>query len=109
MYGHTAEEALKELESVREGFFDVFLEMGKPIPEPIIHLDIPYDVFVGLPEREKSYNPTSFTDPHQIRSRAFTTSRFNAPKGGNDDMGWALCGQFDYECFWRMGHQQTWG
>ena len=53
VYGHTAEEALKELESVREGFFDVFLEMGKPIPEPIIHLDIPYDVFVGLPAREE--------------------------------------------------------
>jgi predicted RNase H-like HicB family nuclease len=51
-YGHTEEEALKELESVREGFMDVFLEMGKPIPEPIIHLDIPYDVFVGLPERK---------------------------------------------------------
>ena len=33
-YGHTAEEALKELETVREGFIDVFLEMGKPIPEP---------------------------------------------------------------------------
>jgi|APCry1669188970_1035186.scaffolds.fasta_scaffold85622_2 predicted RNase H-like HicB family nuclease len=52
VYGRTAEEALKELEFVREGFFDVFLEMGKSIPEPIIHLDIPYDVFVGLPERE---------------------------------------------------------
>ena len=52
VYGRTAEEALKELEFVREGFFDVFLKMGKPIPEPIIHLDIPYDIFVGLPERE---------------------------------------------------------
>ena len=31
-YGHTAEEALRELESVREGFFDVFLEMQKHIP-----------------------------------------------------------------------------
>ena len=51
-YGHTAEEALKELESVREGFFDVFLEMQKHIPEPIIHLDISYDVFVGMAERE---------------------------------------------------------
>ena len=27
-------------------------DKGKSIPEPIIHLDIPYDVFVGLPERE---------------------------------------------------------
>ncbi len=51
-YGHTAEEALKELESLREGFIDVFLELGKPIPEPIIHLDIPYDIFVSLTERE---------------------------------------------------------
>jgi len=52
-FGHTAEKALEELESVREGFFDVFLEMQKPIPEPIIHLDIPYDVFVGMPGREE--------------------------------------------------------
>jgi len=52
-YGQTAEEALIELESVREGFFDVFLEMKKPISEPIIHLDIPYDVFVGMPAREE--------------------------------------------------------
>jgi len=51
-FGNTAEKALEELESVREGFFDVFLEMNKTIPEPIIHLDIPYDVFVGMPERE---------------------------------------------------------
>jgi len=44
-FGETAEIALKELEEVKEGFFDVFLEMGKPISEPVIHLDIPHDVF----------------------------------------------------------------
>ncbi len=31
-FGLTPEIALKELEAVKEGFFDVFLEMGKPIP-----------------------------------------------------------------------------
>ncbi len=51
-FGETAEIALKELGAVKEGFFEVFLEMGKPIPEPIIHLDIPYDVFRGLKQRE---------------------------------------------------------
>jgi len=51
-FGETPEIALKELEAVKEGFFDVFLEMGKSIPEPVIHLDIPYDVFCGLKQRE---------------------------------------------------------
>jgi predicted RNase H-like HicB family nuclease len=51
-FGETAEVALKELEAVKEGFFDVFLEMGKPIPEPVIHLDIPYDIFREMKHRE---------------------------------------------------------
>jgi len=52
-FGTTPEIALKELEAVREAFFDVFLEMGKPIPEPVIHLDIPYGIFRGLEQREE--------------------------------------------------------
>ena len=52
-FGRTPEIALKELETVKEGFFDVFLEMGKSIPEPVIHLDIPYDIFRGLKQREE--------------------------------------------------------
>ena len=52
-FGETAEIALKELEAVKEGFFDVFLEMGKPISEPVIHLDIPHDVFRGMKHREE--------------------------------------------------------
>ena len=51
-FGETAEIALRELEAVKEGFFDVCLEMGKSIPEPVIHLDIPYGVFRGLRHRE---------------------------------------------------------
>jgi len=51
-FGETAEIALKELESVKEGFFDVFLEMGKPVPEPIVHLDIPYGIFRKMRHRE---------------------------------------------------------
>ncbi len=27
--------------------------------------------------------------------------------GGDDDMDWALCGQFGSEYLWRLGHQQT--
>jgi len=38
VFGETAEIALKELGAVKEGFFDVFLEMGKPIPEPVIRV-----------------------------------------------------------------------
>ena len=52
-FGESPEIALKELEAVKEGFFEVFLEMGKPIPEPVIHLDIPYNVFRGLKQREE--------------------------------------------------------
>lgn len=52
-FGETAEVALKELESVKEGFFDVFLEMGKPIPEPVVHLDIPYKIFRRMKQREE--------------------------------------------------------
>jgi len=52
-FGKSAEIALKEVEAVKEGFFDVFLEMGKPIPEPIIHLDIPYEIFRGMKHREE--------------------------------------------------------
>ena len=51
-FGETAEIALKEVEAVKEGFFDVFFEMGKPIPEPLIHLDIPYEIFRGMKYRE---------------------------------------------------------
>lgn len=51
-FGETPEIALRELEAVKEGFFDVFLEMGKSIPEPVIHIDIPYRVFQQLKERE---------------------------------------------------------
>ena len=52
-FGETPEIALKELEAVKEGFFDVFLEMGKSIPGPVIHLDIPYGVFRHLKQREE--------------------------------------------------------
>ena len=52
-FGETSEIALKELEAVKEGFFDIFLEMGKFIPEPVVHLDIPYEVFQKLKQREE--------------------------------------------------------
>jgi predicted RNase H-like HicB family nuclease len=52
-FGKTVETALKELESVKEGFFDVFIELGKPIPEPIVHLDIPYGIFRKMKLREE--------------------------------------------------------
>lgn len=51
-FGETPEIALRELEAVKEGFIDVFLEMGKSIPEPVIHLDIPYELFRGMKHRE---------------------------------------------------------
>jgi predicted RNase H-like HicB family nuclease len=52
-FGETSEIALKELEAVKEGFFDVFLEMKKPIPEPVIHLNVPFEVFRKLKHKEE--------------------------------------------------------
>ena len=52
-FGETAEIALKELEAVKEGFIDIFLEMGKSIPESVVHLDIPYEIFREMKHREE--------------------------------------------------------
>ena len=50
-FGETPEIALNELASVKEGFIEVFLELGKLIPEPVVHLNIPYPVFQQLDNR----------------------------------------------------------
>ena len=52
-FGETPDIACRELDAVKEGFIEVFLQMGKPIPEPVIHLDIPYPVFQRLDNREE--------------------------------------------------------
>ncbi|MBW1940147.1 MAG: type II toxin-antitoxin system HicB family antitoxin [Deltaproteobacteria bacterium] len=52
-FGQTADEAVKELEAVKEGFFEIFIETGKVIPEPVVHIDIPHDVFVNLSCKEE--------------------------------------------------------
>ena len=52
-FGETPDIACRELEAVEEGFFEVFLQMGKAIPEPVVHLDIPYPVFQLLDNREE--------------------------------------------------------
>ena len=46
-------QAYQEIEAVKEGFFEVFLQMGKPIPEPVVHLDVPYPVFQRLENLEE--------------------------------------------------------
>ena len=51
-FGETVEITFKELEAVKEGFFDVFLKIGKPIPESVIQLDIPYDISREMKHRE---------------------------------------------------------
>ena len=50
-FGETPELALNELEALKEGFIDVYLQMGKPIPEPVVRLDIPYPIFQQLDNR----------------------------------------------------------
>ncbi len=52
-FGETPDMACRELEAVKEGFFEVFLLLGKTIPEPIIHLDVPYPIFQRLENREE--------------------------------------------------------
>jgi len=51
-FGVNAETALKELESIKESFFEIFLKMGKPIPEPVVRLDITYGIFRKMKHRE---------------------------------------------------------
>lgn len=52
-FGETPDKAYQEIEAVKEGFFEVFLQMGKPIPEPVVHLDVPYPVFQRLENLEE--------------------------------------------------------
>lgn len=52
-YGKTADEALYELEGVKETVLEIFLEKGKPIPEPTVRLEIPTGVFEQLAIREE--------------------------------------------------------
>lgn len=47
-YGKTADEALYELEGVKETILEILLEKGKPVPEPTIRLEIPVGVFEQL-------------------------------------------------------------
>ena len=52
-YGKTADEALYELEGVKETVLEILLEKGKPIPEPTVHLEIPISVFEQLARKEE--------------------------------------------------------
>ncbi|MDI6780704.1 MAG: type II toxin-antitoxin system HicB family antitoxin [bacterium] len=51
--GETIEEALKNLEDVKWTTIELLLEKKKPVPEPIIHLKIPYSAFSVLKEKEQ--------------------------------------------------------
>lgn len=46
--GETVEEALKNLEDVKYTTIEILLEKEKPIPEPTIHLEIPFSIFKSL-------------------------------------------------------------
>ena len=52
-YGKSADEALYELEGVKETVLSILLEKGKPIPEPMVRLEIPLTVFERLAIKEK--------------------------------------------------------
>ena len=52
-YGKTADEALYELEGVKETILEILLEKGKPIPEPTVRLEIPVGVFEQLARKEE--------------------------------------------------------
>lgn len=51
--GETVEESLKNLEDVKWTTIELLLEKKKPIPEPTIHLEIPYSTFSVLKEKEQ--------------------------------------------------------
>jgi predicted RNase H-like HicB family nuclease len=50
-YGKTAEEALRELEDVKEAAFELMLSHGKEPPIPTVQLEIPVNVFEQIPNR----------------------------------------------------------
>ena len=52
-YGKSADEALYELEGVKETVLEILLENRKPIPEPTVRLEIPVSVFELLAGKEK--------------------------------------------------------
>lgn len=52
-YGKSADEALYELEGVKETVLEILFEKGKPIPEPIIYLKIPFSVFEQLAGKDE--------------------------------------------------------
>jgi len=56
-YGKTADEAIYQLEGVKETVLEMLLEKGKPIPEPTVRLEIPVRVFEQLESKE---NLTAF-------------------------------------------------
>ncbi|MBU1261638.1 type II toxin-antitoxin system HicB family antitoxin [bacterium] len=51
--GETIEEALKNLEDVKYTTIEMLLEKKKPIPEPTIHLEIPWSAFKLLKQKEE--------------------------------------------------------
>ncbi len=52
-YAETADEALYELEGVKETVLELLWEKGKPIPEPTVRLEIPVRVFEKLESKEE--------------------------------------------------------
>lgn len=52
-YGRTVDEALFELAGVKETILEAWLEKGRPIPEPTVHLELPERLFEGLPNKDE--------------------------------------------------------
>jgi predicted RNase H-like HicB family nuclease len=52
-YGQTADEALSELEGVKQTVIEAWLEKGRPIPEPTIRLEVPASLFERLPNKDE--------------------------------------------------------
>jgi predicted RNase H-like HicB family nuclease len=52
-YGQTADEALSELEGVKETVLATWLEKGWLIPEPVVRLEMPERLFDRLPNKEE--------------------------------------------------------
>jgi predicted RNase H-like HicB family nuclease len=52
-YGRTADEALAELEGVKQTVLETWLEKGRPIPEPVVRLEVPERLFESLPNKDE--------------------------------------------------------
>ena len=52
-YGQTADDALLELEGVKEAVLEAWLDKGRSVPEPTVRLEMPERLFDSLSNKDE--------------------------------------------------------